>query len=348
MSLYVDIEKQFSSFKLKVKFESNNEVLGLLGASGCGKSITLKCISGLMTPDKGKIILNDKVLFDSEKKICLSPQQRKTGYLFQNYALFPTMKIKDNIKIGITDMNNEMKDKLMKEYIEKFGLSGLEDRYPWQLSGGQMQRAALARALITSPDILLLDEPFSALDMHLRNSMEKELKSIINEFNKDVIFVTHDINEAYRVCDEIIVYENGTSLEKRNKHDVFNYPKSLSEAKLTGCKNISAAIKTGPHTILAKDFGYEYTIKDDIHDNINYICIRSHDINIVQHDKLPNAHKYTIVNIIENPFDYTIYLKKDLTPDYKTIELNVEKDDFQYKIGDIIYLEFPENKLIVF
>ena len=84
------------------------------------------------------------------------------------------------------------------------------------------------------------------------------------------------------------------------------------------------------------------------HDNINYICIRSHDINIVQHHKLPNAHKYTIVNIIENPFDYTIYLKKDLTPDYKTIELDIEKDDFHYKIGDIIYLEFPGNKLIVF
>ncbi|WP_455823400.1 sulfate/molybdate ABC transporter ATP-binding protein, partial [Clostridium butyricum] len=198
MSLYVDIEKQFSSFKLKVNFESKNEVLGLLGESGSGKSITLKCISGLITPDKGQIILNDKVFFDSEKKINLSPQLRNTGYLFQNYALFPTMKIKDNIKIGIADMQKEKQNLLMKEYIKKFGLSGLEDRYPWQLSGGQMQRVALARALITSPDILLLDEPFSALDMHLRNNMEKELLSIIKDFNKSVIFVTHDISEAYR------------------------------------------------------------------------------------------------------------------------------------------------------
>ena len=143
MSLYVDIEKQFSSFKLKVNFESKNEVLGLLGESGSGKSITLKCISGLITPDKGQIILNDKVFFDSDKKINLSPQLRNTGYLFQNYALFPTMKIKDNIKIGIADMQKEKQNLLMKEYIKKFGLSGLEDRYPWQLSGGQMQRVAL-------------------------------------------------------------------------------------------------------------------------------------------------------------------------------------------------------------
>lgn len=214
MSLYVDIEKQFSSFKLKVNFDSKNEVLGLLGESGSGKSITLKCISGLITPDKGQIILNDKVFFDSEKKINLSPQLRNTGYLFQNYALFPTMKIKDNIKIGIANMQKEKQNLLMKEYIKKFGLSGLEDRYPWQLSGGQMQRVALARALITSPDILLLDEPFSALDMHLRNNMEKELLSIIKDFNKNVVFVTHDISEAYRVCDEIIVYENGNSLKK--------------------------------------------------------------------------------------------------------------------------------------
>lgn len=124
------------------------------------------------------------------------------------------MKIKDNIKIGIANMQKEKQNLLMKEYIKKFGLSGLEDRYPWQLSGGQMQRVALARALITSPDILLLDEPFSALDMHLRNNMEKELLSIIKDFNKNVVFVTHDISEAYRVCDEIIVYENGNSLKK--------------------------------------------------------------------------------------------------------------------------------------
>lgn len=348
MSLYVDIEKQFSSFTLKVKFESDNEVLGLLGASGCGKSITLKCIAGLMTPDKGKIILNDKVFFDSQKKICLTPQQRKTGYLFQNYALFPTMKIKDNIKIGITDMDNQSKDKMMNDYIEKFGLSGLEERYPWQLSGGQMQRAALARALITSPDILLLDEPFSALDMHLRKNMEKELSSIIKDFGKDVIFVTHDIEEAYRICDEIIVYENGVCMEKRNKHDLFNCPKSLAEAKLTGCKNISKAVKTGPHTIMAEDFGYQYSFKKELDDNIDYLCIRSHDIDIADNSNDSNVYPYMIANIIENPFDYTVYVKKNANDDCRHIEFNIGKDGFNYQVGDIIDLKFPENKLFYF
>lgn len=348
MSLYVDIEKQFSTFKLKVRFESRNEVLGLLGQSGSGKSITLKCISGLITPDRGKIILNDKVLFDSDKKINLSPQMRKTGYLFQNYALFPTMKIKDNIKIGLNDMDNHEKDSLMNNYIEKFGLSGLEDRYPWQLSGGQMQRAALARALVTSPDILLLDEPFSALDMHLRKTMEKELLSIIKEFNKDVIFVTHDIGEAYRICDEIIVYNNGISQEKRNKHDLFNAPKTLSEARLTGCRNISKAVKTSDKSIMAEDFGYEYYFNQQIPDNINYLCIRTHDIKTASADNRPNVYPYIITNIIENPFDYTLYISKEADSSHKPVEFTIGKDGFSYKTGERIYVEFAEDKMFYF
>lgn len=348
MSLYVDIEKQFSSFKLKVNFESKNEVLGLLGESGSGKSITLKCISGLITPDKGQIILNDKVFFDSEKKINLSPQLRNTGYLFQNYALFPTMKIKDNIKIGIADMQKEKQNLLMKEYIKKFGLSGLENRYPWQLSGGQMQRVALARALITSPDILLLDEPFSALDMHLRNNMEKELLSIIKDFNKNVVFVTHDISEAYRVCDEIIVYENGNSLKKRNKYELFTHPKTLSEARLTGCKNISKASKISDNSILAEDFGYEFIFNKKVPDGINYLCIRSHNINISENVNSHNTYPYTIANIIENPFDYTLYIKRDLNSNNKPIEFTMSKDKFNYGIGDLLYVEFMEDKLFYF
>lgn len=188
MSLYVNIEKHLSSFNLNVNFEHKRGVLGFLGASGSGKSMSLKCISGLVTPSRGKIIVNDKIFFDSENKINLTPQKRKIGYLFQNYALFPNMNIIDNIKLGISKMEKDQKESLIKEYIERLHLGGLEKRYPWQLSGGQQQRVALARALITSPDILLLDEPFSALDQHLRNDLEKELMSIVKDYSGNVIF----------------------------------------------------------------------------------------------------------------------------------------------------------------
>jgi len=167
MSLYVDIKKSLNGFKLDVNFEAGKQTTGLLGASGCGKSMTLKCIAGIEKPDSGVIMLNDKILFDSTKKINIPPQERNTGYLFQNYALFPNMTTLQNISIGLKLPKHE-RDKIVKEKITKFGLSGLENRYPNQLSGGQQQRVALARILAKEPDILMLDEPFSALDSFLK------------------------------------------------------------------------------------------------------------------------------------------------------------------------------------
>ena len=206
MSVEINIEKDLGTFKLKTSFNNSSGSLGFLGESGSGKSMCLKCIAGLETPDKGKIVINDKILFDSEKKINLPPQERKIGYLFQNYALFPNMTIEENLSIALKNLSKQEKKKLCNEYIEKFHLTGLNKRYPWQLSGGQQQRVALARALITSPEILLLDEPFSALDHHLRHNMEKELVNTLKDFNGDIIFVTHDIEECYRVCSNILVF----------------------------------------------------------------------------------------------------------------------------------------------
>ena len=135
MSLIVDIEKDFGSFSLKVNIDQENGVLGFLGESGCGKSMTLKCIAGIIKPDKGRIILNGRVFFDSEKKINVPPQERKVGYLFQNYALFPHMTVKENIEIGLNNISKDDKNKIVKEYLAKMKLEGFENRYPHQLSG---------------------------------------------------------------------------------------------------------------------------------------------------------------------------------------------------------------------
>ncbi|MFR5131354.1 MAG: sulfate/molybdate ABC transporter ATP-binding protein [Terrisporobacter sp.] len=168
MSLILDIEKDFGSFYLKANIKQEKGVLGFLGESGCGKSMTLKCIAGIVKPDRGRIVLNGRVLFDSEKKINLPPQERRVGYLFQNYALFPHMTTKENIEIGLSNLSKDEKDKVVKEHLTKMKLEGFENRYPHQLSGGQQQRIAFARALACNPEILLLDEPFSALDNHLK------------------------------------------------------------------------------------------------------------------------------------------------------------------------------------
>ncbi|WP_143316663.1 ATP-binding cassette domain-containing protein [Clostridium sp. HBUAS56017] len=346
MSLHIDIEKQLPTFKLEAKFTEENKILGFLGASGSGKSMTLRCIAGLETPTFGKIVLNNKTLFDSEKGINLPPQKRNVGFLFQNYALFPNMTITENIEIVLNETNRNEKNNLIKNYIKRLDLNGLENRYPSQLSGGQQQRVALARALITSPDILLLDEPFSALDHHLRSEMEKELMYILKDFRADVIFVTHNIKEAFRVCDNIIIYDKGSTLCKRDKKDLFEKPQSLEEAKLTGCKNISTCKKTGSNTIYAENWGYELSFKDTIKSDVQFIGIRSHSI------KLTNSHEnsfsFTIENIIENPFDYTLYVKNKDKKESKSIHLTLSKKEMIFSNGDKINLHFPYNSLFYF
>ena len=200
MSLIVDIRKDLGSFRLDVKFEAESGVTCLLGASGCGKSMTLKCIAGIEKPDEGHIELDGRVLYDSEKKIDLPPQQRRVGYLFQNYALFPNMTVRQNILCGLCrEKDRSEKERHLREMVNMLQLEGLENHKPHQLSGGQQQRVALARILVSDPRLLLLDEPFSALDGHLRDALKIELRDLLVQFGGTVLMVTHDRTEAYNM-----------------------------------------------------------------------------------------------------------------------------------------------------
>ena len=350
MSLYIDINKNLSSFNLKVRMESKGGIIGFLGASGSGKSMTLKCIAGLEKANIGKIIINEKIIFDSENKINIKTKDRKVGFLFQNYALFPHMSIRDNIEIGLDKLSNSEKNKLSSMYIEKFSLKGLENRYPWQLSGGQQQRVALARALITSPDILLLDEPFSALDNHLRANMESELIKILKDYEGTVIFVTHDIEEAYRICDKIIVFDKGKAMEIREKNLLFKNPLSLAEAKITGCKNISRAKIIDKEFILAKEWNLKLKYKHSS-SAINYIAIRSHNIKLFNNEKHNNENVFNMIieNIVENPFDYTLYIKEVNCNNINSeINFTISKEKMKFNVDDVIKVKFEEKYLFTF
>lgn len=337
MSIYVDIKKQFGSFSLDVSFEAENETLALLGASGCGKSMTLKCIAGIEKPDEGKIVLDDKILFDSEKKINLAPQKRKAGLLFQNYALFPNMTVRQNIAAGIKyEKNKALKNSKINEYLERFGLTDLTDHLPSQLSGGQQQRTALARALIAQPDILLLDEPFSALDSHLRFNLEQEVKEVIKEFGKSVILVSHDKGEVFRLSEKIAVMKGGKIDCFGYRDEIFENPSTKTSALLTGYKNFSAMEKIDESHVLAKDWGIKLkTAKDP--SGYRYVSLRTQMIR-----EAADGMEFNVSGALENPKNTTIMLKADGAQ--KEILFNIPKD---IPVPEKIRLDIPEEAVML-
>ena len=242
--------------------------------------MTLKCIAGIEKPDRGRIVLDDVVLFDSEKHIDLKPQKRMAGYLFQQYALFPNMTALQNVMCGVRDGGHEEKRKKALEMLERLHLSGHENKKPAMLSGGQQQRCALARILVNEPQVLLLDEPFSALDAHLRFHTERQVETIIREFGKTVIFVSHDRDEVFRLTNNIAVMENGRFQTFGEKHDVFLEPMTVGGAILTGCKNISDAHVISPNRIFADDWGVELKV-GEIPADFKAVGIRMHDVRIL-------------------------------------------------------------------
>ena len=240
MSLVVDIEKDLAGFSLDVSFRVDDarEVMGLLGASGCGKSMTLKCIAGVVTPDCGHIELDGRVLFDSESRVDVPARDRRVGYLFQDYALFPNMDVLHNVMAGVRSRDAAERRRVAMGQIRAFRLDGLERLRPAQLSGGQRQRVAIARIMGSDPDLLLLDEPFSALDGYLRWQLELELSDTLREFGRPTVFVSHSRDEVYRLCDTVCVVSSGTSEPKLTVPQLFSAPDTLSAALISGCKNV--------------------------------------------------------------------------------------------------------------
>lgn len=272
MKLYVDILKNFGSFTLQSCFETSDLITGLLGASGSGKSLTLKCIAGIEKPDEGCIILGSRVLYDSKKKINLKIQERRVGYLFQNYALFETMTTQKNILMGLHNVKDKAeKAKLYSQTLDLLRLNGLEKQKPAELSGGQAQRVALARMLVSRPELILLDEPFSALDTNLKESLQPELLELLTSYGKPVIMVTHSKNEASFMCSKLALIEKGKIIKVAPTEEIFENPQSIEAARILGCKNIHKAQKTGNNTVFIPDLSIEVKVENQVPDNLTYI-----------------------------------------------------------------------------
>ncbi|MBI4782728.1 MAG: sulfate/molybdate ABC transporter ATP-binding protein [Oscillatoriophycideae cyanobacterium NC_groundwater_1537_Pr4_S-0.65um_50_18] len=316
MNLLVNIQKRLPSFTLDVAFEfvgsASSRTLGILGGSGSGKSMTLRCIAGLVTPDRGRIVLNDRVLFDSAQNINLPSRDRHVGFLFQQYALFPHMTVAQNIAYGLQKISPWERRKRVGIQIVQMQLQGLEQRYPQQLSGGQQQRVAIARALVTEPEALLLDEPFSALDTHLRSQIEQQLMATLSGYPGVTLFVSHNLEELYRVGETLMVMEQGQVAAYGTKQSIFERPGTVSLAQLTGCKNVSQALLQHGQ-VEAIDWGCtlqvsEAQVREAAHADRLALGIRAHHLRFSDRPDLNNTFPCWLVKTSETPHRMTLYL----------------------------------------
>ena len=313
--LRCEIEKNLKGFSLKVAIHAAAGVTALMGASGSGKSMTLRCIAGVSRPDRGHISLNGKVLFDSAKKINLPPQQRNTGFLFQDYALFPNMTVLRNIMAGSKAKTARERQAAAREIARTFHVDAHLDKYPHQLSGGEKQRCALARILIGSPDILMLDEPFTALDSHLRWELEMELSALFKNFSKPVLYVSHNRDEVYRLCSDIAVIHGGESAAPADKWTLFKNPLTVQAARLTGCKNIAEARVTARDNgtfVAVPAWGVEFTLAGERRD-VYYAGIRANYIvpaSAAQAEDIAASFAFEIVDEIEDTFTTILMVRK--------------------------------------
>lgn len=322
MALSVDIEKQLGVFRLAVQFESGDEPLALLGASGCGKSVTLRCIAGIMTPDQGRIELDGVTLYDSAAGIDLPPQRRRTGYLFQQYALFPNMTVRQNIATVIR--NKPFRRARTNELLRRFHLSDVAELHPGQLSGGQQQRTALARILASEPRAILLDEPLSALDSFLKRQLELELAETLRHFPGTVVWVSHDQGEIFRNCCRVCVLDGGRSQCVCTLEDLFRQPDTEAAARLSGCENFADVLPAGT-AVKLPGWGVTLECRRPVPKNLQRAGIRARHL-LLAEPEAENTFSCRVDRAIQDVFSTVVLLHPiDAAPGAPPLRMELDR-----------------------
>ncbi|MFT3951525.1 MAG: ATP-binding cassette domain-containing protein [Oscillospiraceae bacterium] len=349
--LYARIKKRLGKFTLDTELSCENEAVGILGASGSGKSMTLRCIAGIVKPDEGKIIADGVTLFDSEKGVNIPPRKRGVGLLFQNYALFPNMAVEQNIRVGMRGLSRAQQKREAAELIEQFRLGELARHTPAQLSGGQQQRCALARIFAAKPKLLLLDEPFSALDSHLRWQLEQEVSQIIAQFSGTTLLVSHNRDEVYRLCEKIAVTDNGICTGAREKAAVFEHPQTYAQALLTGCKNLSRARRLSDNTVYAVDWDLSLRV-ENVPENVKFVGIRAHRFQSAQALPVRNGFSCEILRRTEDTFSMIYLMQRagettDKPQPTQPLRWEAEKGGAAFSVGARVNVVIAEKDILL-
>ncbi|MDE7262829.1 MAG: ATP-binding cassette domain-containing protein [Oscillospiraceae bacterium] len=328
MPLTVRIKKKYGDFCLDVDFSAEaGETLALLGASGCGKSTTLKCIAGIHRPDWGRVELDGRVLFDSEAHIDLPPQKRRVGYLFQQYALFPNMTVEQNITAALGHLDRSRRRERVRELTALLRLGGTEGLRPGQLSGGQQQRTALARILAAEPQAILLDEPLAALDSFLRGQLEPELRDVLARFGGPAVWVSHDRGEVYRNCSRVCVLASGKSAPACGVKELMTAPGTVSAARLSGCGNY-VPVRPGlrPGTVEVPSWGLTLEAAAPWREGITTLGIRERHV-CPAGKEMSNAFFCRTVRVTEDISSMLIDLRpEDAEEDTPLLRMELDKD----------------------
>ncbi len=352
MSLSVELEKKFKGFHLHVAFENREGSLGILGGSGMGKSMTLKMIAGLMKPDAGKVIVNGRTVYDSAAGIDIPTRDRHIGYLFQQYALFPTMTVAENIGIAMKGKGKGRKAAI-DQLLEQFSLQDLGGRMPSELSGGQQQRVALARIVASRPGLLLLDEPFSALDSFLKEQLLEDMIRQLSDYDGDVVMVSHSRDEIYQFCDQLLVLDQGEVKAFGGTKQIFDQPGCVEAARLTGCKNIIRAERMDEYRVRVPEWHCELKFEKIVPEQLRAVGIRAHYIEVLKDrpENMLNVVSAFVESISELPFEWYCFFR---VPGggriwWKTAKEGLERDRNRYLPveGEKVYLRLPAESVIL-
>jgi molybdate transport system ATP-binding protein len=338
-----------SAFDLDVEFEAADGVTVLFGASGAGKTLTLDCIAGFSRPDSGRILLHDRIVFDRDAGVSLRPQDRECGYVFQNYALFPHMTLRQNLEFAAERLPRLERHRRVNEMLERFRVADFAGRYPREVSGGQKQRCSIARALIVRPRLLLLDEPARGLDAPLRDDLYAVIRELREEFRVPILLVTHDLDAAFAVGDNMLVYEGGRIAQRGRPLMVIRQPVSENVARLFGYSTflpaeimkLNPAAGSGVLRFLEHEFASPYIPGSLIGDRLT-VCLRPDELTLSDGPG-PNRVTATLAGVEEQPAGVRLRLQTD---GGKTIVVEVGRPQWEAaKERKEQYIEFPAGSL---
>jgi molybdate transport system ATP-binding protein len=340
-----------AGFTLDIEFQARAGVTALFGASGAGKTLTLDAIAGFTRPDAGRILLDDKILFDAASHVNLRPQQRNCGYVFQNYALFPHMTLRQNLVFAADRQPRLERHRRVNEMLERFHLTDVSGRRPHEISGGQKQRCSIARALIGSPRLLLLDEPARGLDAPLRAELYSLLREIQVDFQIPILLVTHDLDECFELAEEMLILRDGRIVQSGAPRKILEQPANVEVARLVGIANLFeaeiTALDPGRNTSRLRFQDREVTgtyFPGHLLGDRVWLCVRAEELRVTGHNGArpePNQVPAKLLRVSEKPQSVRLEFSGDIAVELPRQEFERQKDNKDWLV------EFPPDALRV-